>query len=60
MDFKALKYILQGELYYQFSPLDSAIKRIYATDASEYQEQPLAVAIPKDIEDLKKLIQFAT
>jgi FAD/FMN-containing dehydrogenase/Fe-S oxidoreductase len=59
-EFKQLEQNLQGELYYQSSPYDSAIRRIYATDASEYQEQPLAVAIPKEIEDLKKLIQFAT
>jgi FAD/FMN-containing dehydrogenase len=29
------------------------------TDASAYREMPLAVAIPKSIPDLKKLISFA-
>jgi FAD/FMN-containing dehydrogenase len=31
----------------------------YSTDASVYQEKPLAVAIPKEIEDIKLLIDFA-
>jgi FAD/FMN-containing dehydrogenase/Fe-S oxidoreductase len=38
---------------------DDAIKIIYATDASAYRELPLAVAIPKEKEDIKKLILFA-
>lgn len=45
---------LSGELY-----TNEAIKRIYATDASAYREAPLAVALPKTTEDLKKLIHFA-
>src|ERR1044071_7670565 len=32
---------------------------LYATDASAYREMPLAVAIPKTINDIKKLIAFA-
>jgi FAD/FMN-containing dehydrogenase len=35
------------------------MRQLYATDASAYQEKPLAVAIPKSVEDLKKLILFA-
>ncbi|NPE47001.1 FAD-binding protein [Sphingobacterium sp. arapr2] len=31
----------------------------YSTDASVYQEKPLAVAIPSDIDDIKNLIDFA-
>lgn len=31
----------------------------YSTDASVYQEKPLAVAIPANISDLQKLIRFA-
>ena len=58
-EFKQLQKSLEGELYYKSSPQDSAIRRIYATDASEYQEQPVAVAIPKSINDLKLLISFA-
>jgi FAD/FMN-containing dehydrogenase/Fe-S oxidoreductase len=45
---------LEGELYF-----DRTMRLLYATDASAYQEMPLAVAIPKTIEDIKKLIAFA-
>ncbi|HAV14642.1 MAG TPA: FAD-binding oxidoreductase [Opitutae bacterium] len=52
---KELTAALAGELH------DSeAMRRIYATDASAYQEMPLAVAFPKDIEDLRTLIAFAS
>ena len=54
MNFEGLKKKLKGTLYD-----GEAIRRIYATDASAYREVPQAVAIPKDEEDLKKLIQFA-
>ena len=46
---------LEGKLY-----LDETIRTLYATDASAYREMPLAVAIPSGIEDLKKLIVFAS
>src|SRR5580704_17668611 len=49
-----LKSALEGELY-----LDDTMRILYATDASAYREIPLAVAIPKTIDDLKKLISFA-
>lgn len=45
---------LAGELY-----LDDVMRTLYATDASAYREMPLAVAIPKDESDIKKLIDFA-
>jgi FAD/FMN-containing dehydrogenase/Fe-S oxidoreductase len=45
---------LEGELYY-----DTTMRTLYATDASAYREMPLAVAIPKNENDLKKLIVFA-
>ncbi len=45
---------LEGELY-----TDTTMRTLYATDASAYREMPLAVAVPKTIEDLKKLIAFA-
>ncbi|MDP4284530.1 MAG: FAD-linked oxidase C-terminal domain-containing protein [Bacteroidota bacterium] len=45
---------LEGELY-----TDDTMKVLYATDASAYREIPLAVAIPKSVTDLKKLIAFA-
>jgi FAD/FMN-containing dehydrogenase/Fe-S oxidoreductase len=51
---KELSGQLEGELY-----LDNTIRTLYATDASAYQEMPLAVAIPKSISDIKKLIAFA-
>jgi FAD/FMN-containing dehydrogenase/Fe-S oxidoreductase len=45
---------LEGELYD-----DKAMRILYATDASAYREMPLAVAVPKSMDDLKKLIAFA-
>ena len=51
---KELSDQLEGELY-----VDDTTKILYATDASAYREIPLAVAIPKSIADLKKLIVFA-
>ncbi len=38
---------------------DSSTRIIYATDASAYREIPTAVAFPKNVNDLKKLIAFA-
>ncbi|UIR54505.1 FAD-binding protein [Sphingobacterium sp. SRCM116780] len=48
-----------GELYYNDSSQHHMVRLAYSTDASVYQEMPLAVAIPKNIEDIKKLLQFA-
>jgi FAD/FMN-containing dehydrogenase/Fe-S oxidoreductase len=45
---------LEGDLYF-----DNAMRILYATDASAYREMPLAVAIPKTVDDIKKLIAFA-
>ena len=45
---------LTGELYF-----DNLHKTIYATDASVYRKIPLAVAYPKDVTDIQKLIEFA-
>jgi FAD/FMN-containing dehydrogenase len=39
--------------------VDDLSKIIYATDASVYRSLPLAVAYPKNIEDIKKLIEFS-
>ncbi len=44
----------KGELYTDYS-----VRTIYSTDASEYKEMPLAVAIPKDQNDIKLLINYA-
>ena len=38
---------------------DNTMRILYATDASAYREMPLAVAIPKTKEDIKKIISFA-
>ncbi|WP_440881805.1 FAD-binding and (Fe-S)-binding domain-containing protein [Tenacibaculum sp. C7A-26P2] len=45
---------LDGEVLF-----DELHKKIYATDASVYRKIPLAVAYPKNINDLKKIISFA-
>ncbi|MFT4753264.1 MAG: FAD/FMN-containing dehydrogenase/Fe-S oxidoreductase [Salibacteraceae bacterium] len=49
-----LSQALKGDL-----KTDDAVRIIYATDASAYRELPLAVAIPKDKNDIKLLIEFA-
>jgi FAD/FMN-containing dehydrogenase/Fe-S oxidoreductase len=49
-----LKTQLQGDLFF-----DKTMRTLYATDASAYREMPLAVAIPKTNDDIKKLIVFA-
>jgi FAD/FMN-containing dehydrogenase/Fe-S oxidoreductase len=51
---RALARELDGELYD-----DDTMRILYATDASAYREKPLAVAVPKTKDDLKKLIAFA-
>lgn len=50
-----LKKTFEGEILY-----DEAIRLMYATDASAYREKPLAVTYPKNNEDIKGLIRFAT
>lgn len=45
---------LDGELH-----SGQLMRRLYSTDASAYQEMPLAVAIPSSENDLRKLIDFA-
>ncbi|GAA4807545.1 FAD-binding and (Fe-S)-binding domain-containing protein [Litoribaculum gwangyangense] len=54
MPLNSLQSKLSGELYF-----DDLIKSIYATDASVYRMLPLAVAYPKNIEDVKQLIQYS-
>ncbi len=58
-DFTRLESIFSGELYHRTSQSHQAILNLYATDASVYQEKPLAVAIPKTDADLAVLIDFA-
>lgn len=45
---------LAGELHF-----DAAMRTLYATDASEYQELPVAVALPRTEDDVRELIRFA-
>ncbi len=50
---------LEGELFFNDSPYHQGQLMAYATDASVYQEQPLAVAFPKSENDIVLLIDFA-
>ncbi|KRD58637.1 FAD-binding protein [Flavobacterium sp. Root935] len=45
---------LEGKLLY-----DDLHKTLYSTDASVYRIRPNAVAVPKTVEDISKLIRFA-
>ncbi len=54
MNFEKLSASLEGAFYN-----DATMRTLYSTDASAYRELPLAVAIPKTEEDIKKLIDFA-
>jgi FAD/FMN-containing dehydrogenase/Fe-S oxidoreductase len=54
MNLEKLAEQLQGELY-----TDHAMRTLYATDASAYQEMPLAVAVPETEADIATLIRFA-
>lgn len=51
--FNILSNSFKGELFF-----DKMMRIIYATDASEYRELPLAVAYPKDENDIILLIDF--
>ena len=54
-----LNETIEGLFFFDDSSIHQAQLRAYSTDASVYQEKPLAVAIPKNISDIKKLIAFA-
>jgi FAD/FMN-containing dehydrogenase/Fe-S oxidoreductase len=49
-----LQQKLTGELHY-----DNLMRTLYATDASVYKMLPKAVALPKTVEDIKVLINYA-
>ncbi|MBM4020952.1 MAG: FAD-binding oxidoreductase [Planctomycetes bacterium] len=51
---RALADRLEGDLR-----LDDLARSSYATDASEYQERPLAVALPRSESDVHAIIRFA-
>src|SRR5690606_11715113 len=57
--FENIQSIFSGELYYNDSPEQHAVRLAYSTDASVYQELPIAVAVPKNENDLRVLIDFA-
>ncbi|MEX1381895.1 FAD-binding oxidoreductase, partial [Lutibacter sp.] len=55
IDLNKISNLLTGEVFF-----DNLHKNIYATDASVYRKIPLGVAYPKNTDDLKTLISFAT
>ena len=54
-NFKQLKSQLEGDL-----SVDNVQRVLYSTDASQYKEMPLAVTKPKSVNDIKKIIAFAS
>lgn len=60
INLQQLDQALSGELFYdQNNPSHRMMCLAYSTDASVYQEQPVAVCIPHNLTDLKLLITFA-
>lgn len=57
--FASLLPSFEGDLYFDESPEHTAQRVLYATDASVYQEMPIAVALPKSVADIKRLLRFA-
>jgi FAD/FMN-containing dehydrogenase/Fe-S oxidoreductase len=57
--FLELQSRIKGELYHGTGVKSLATRKVYATDASVYQELPVAVCLPKTIDDIKQLIAFA-
>jgi FAD/FMN-containing dehydrogenase/Fe-S oxidoreductase len=53
-DLASLAARLSGELH-----TGRTLRALYATDASEYQEMPLAVALPRSEADVRELVRFA-
>lgn len=54
LEFDSLRAELEGELH-----TGQLMRTLYSTDASAYQQMPLAVAIPETSDDIRKLILFA-
>ena len=59
LPFSNLSPGFEGDLYFNESPEHTAQRVLYATDASVYQEMPVAVAIPRSVADIKRLLRFA-
>lgn len=57
--FRDLAVLLLGELYYDDSVAHQAQLMAYSTDASVYQEKPLAVCLPVEVGDIGLLVDFA-
>lgn len=55
INLEELSKVIEGEVYF-----DNLHKSIYATDASVYRKIPLGVAYPRNNNDIKKIIHFAT
>ncbi len=53
-ELKFLSGQMQGDLLW-----DNTTRLLYSTDASAYREKPLAVAIPRTTDDIKRLVSFA-
>ena len=49
----------EGKLYLDQSQTSEIARKIYSTDASVYQVKPIAVAVPANYKDIKRLILFA-
>jgi len=58
-DLSILTKTFSGELYFDDSVIHRTVRIAYSTDASVYQEMPLAVAIPRSKDDIRQLIEFA-
>ena len=54
VDFSELAYTFEGEFH-----AGDLVRKLYSTDASEFQEMPAAVAIPACEDDIRKLVAFA-
>ncbi len=53
-DLRLLATRLTGELHF-----DATMRALYSTDSSEYQELPVAIALPRSEADLSALLTFA-
>jgi len=54
-----LQSALEGELFFNGTAYHQGQLRAYSTDASVYEEKPLAVAFPKNEKDISTLVAFA-
>lgn len=57
--FDALAKKIEGDFYFDSSTAHQTQLLAYSTDASVYQEKPIAVALPKSESDIQLLINFA-